>query len=126
VWAGSLQRQAAVAVGQGLGGHAVAGLGPLGLREWPLGGDTDAFTVDVDLGGLFPASADSLIGDARVVGGHLVRVVVEQDTDDLLGTSRLINRQAKVCRHWWGVSCTGWPWESQMSQRRSHRRNVAR
>ncbi len=41
--------------------------------------------VDVDLGGLLPASADGLVGDPRVVRGHLQRLVVQQNPDDLLG-----------------------------------------
>jgi hypothetical protein len=33
---------------------------------------------------LFPAPADGLVGDPGVVRGHLRRLVIEQDPDDLL------------------------------------------
>ena len=55
VRAGLLQRQPAVAVGQGLGGDAVAGLGPLGLCQRPVRVERDPLTLDVDLGGLLPS-----------------------------------------------------------------------
>jgi len=61
------------------------GLGPLGLVERAGGIERDAFAFDVDSGGLFPASPHRLVGDLGVAGGHLVRVVVEQDAHDLLG-----------------------------------------
>jgi hypothetical protein len=51
VRAGPLQRQSAVAVGQRLGGDAVAGFGPLCLCQRPLRVERDALTFDVDLGG---------------------------------------------------------------------------
>jgi hypothetical protein len=72
-------------VRQRLGGQAVAGLGPVGLGQWPVGVDADVFPLDVDLGGLFPSAADGLVGNSGIVRGHLGRFVVEQDSDDLLG-----------------------------------------
>jgi uncharacterized protein DUF4062 len=57
---------------EGLGGHAVAGLGPLGLAESAVGVQGDPFTLDVDLGGVCPVSPDGLVGDLGVVGGHPV------------------------------------------------------
>jgi hypothetical protein len=57
----------------------------LRLGQRPVGLDVDAFALDVDLGGLFPAAADGLVGDPGVVRGHLGRVVVEEYPDDLLG-----------------------------------------
>ena len=67
-----LHRQSAVAVRQGLGGDAVAGLGPLCLGQRPFGVERDALTFDVDLGGCFPAAADGLVGDPGVMRGHLM------------------------------------------------------
>ena len=84
VRAAFLHRQSAVAVRQRLGGHPVAGLGPLRLGQRPVGVDVDPLALDVDLGGLFPAPAHGLVGDPGVVRGHLGRLVVEQDADDLL------------------------------------------
>jgi hypothetical protein len=63
VRAALLHRQAAVSVRQGLGRDAVAGLGPLGLRQRPFWVEADAFTLDVDLGGLLPSASDGLVGD---------------------------------------------------------------
>jgi hypothetical protein len=59
----ALDRQAAVAVGQRLGGDAVSGLRPLGLGERPVRVDDDPLAGDVDPGGLFPAAPDGLVGD---------------------------------------------------------------
>ena len=42
------------------------------------------------------------------------------------GTSRLIKRQAKVCRHWWGVRCTGQPCSSRTSQVANHELSMFR
>jgi hypothetical protein len=67
-----LDRQAAVAVGQGLGGHAIPGLGPLGLIEEAVGTEGDTFALDIDLGGLFPVPPHRLVGDLGVMRGHLV------------------------------------------------------
>jgi len=72
VRAGPLQRQPAVAVGQRLGGDALAGLGPLCLCQRPLRVKRDALTFDVDLGGGLPAPADGLVGDPGVMGCHFV------------------------------------------------------
>src|SRR5581483_6774756 len=69
---------------QGLGGDAVAGLGPLGLPERAIGFDRYWFTLDVDLGGLFPAAAHGLVGDPRVVRGHLAGLVIKKYLHDLL------------------------------------------
>lgn len=66
------------------GDDAVPGLGPLGLGQRPLVGDGHPLAPDVDLGGRLPAAPDGLVGDPRVMGRHLVRVVVEEDTDDPL------------------------------------------
>ncbi|WP_199819170.1 hypothetical protein [Streptomyces sp. FxanaA7] len=70
VWAGLLNGQPAEAVGEGLGGDAVAGLGPLGLAERPVGVEGVSLAVDVDLGRLFPVPPHRLIGDLGVVRGH--------------------------------------------------------
>src|SRR6516162_10501914 len=72
VRAALLDGQAAVAVGQGLGGYAVPGLGPLGLAERAVGVEGDALAIDVDLGGLFPAPPHRLVGDLGVKRGHPV------------------------------------------------------
>src|SRR5215467_13252671 len=49
VRAALLYWQAAVAVGQCLGGHAVPGLGPLGLGEGAVGVECDALALGIDL-----------------------------------------------------------------------------
>src|SRR5262249_11615692 len=72
VRAAFLERQAAVAVRQGLGGHAVAGLGPLGLGQRPVRVDRYPFTFNVDLRGLLPVAAHGLIREVGVVAGHSV------------------------------------------------------
>jgi hypothetical protein len=66
-----LDRQAAVAAGQRLGGDAVPGLRPLRLAEWPVRVDGDPLAADVHPGGLFPARPDGLVGELRVMNGHL-------------------------------------------------------
>src|SRR5262249_7546667 len=63
VWATLLHRQTAVTVRQGLGGDAVAGLGPLGQGEGPRGVDAHPLTSDVHTGGLLPSAAHRLIAD---------------------------------------------------------------
>ena len=83
--AGFLDGQSAGAVGQGLGGDAVAGLGPLGLAERPVGIKSDTLAFDVDLRRRLPAAPDGLVGDPRIVGGHPGRLVVEKNAYDFLG-----------------------------------------
>src|SRR5215467_2082199 len=68
VRAALLYWQAAVAVGQCLGGHAVPGLGPLGLGEGPVRVECDALALGIDLGGLLPVPPYCLVGDLGVVG----------------------------------------------------------
>jgi hypothetical protein len=71
VRAGPLHRQAAVAVGQSLGGLGEALFGPGRVGERPAGLVSDCAAGDVDLAGGFPMSTHGVVVEAGVVGGHL-------------------------------------------------------
>ncbi|MFI8888638.1 MULTISPECIES: hypothetical protein [unclassified Streptomyces] len=64
-------RQAALAIGQGLGHAAEPLLGPGGLGRRPGRVEGDVLALDVDLVGPFPVRADRGVVQPGVVRGHL-------------------------------------------------------
>ncbi|MBF6427459.1 hypothetical protein IU440_22500 [Nocardia cyriacigeorgica] len=72
VWAALLQREPAVAVGQGLGCPGEVLFGPFGVGEWAVGGKDDVVAVDVDLAGAFPVPADGVVVNPPGMSGDLL------------------------------------------------------
>lgn len=70
-------RQAALAIGQGLGRAAEPLLGPGGLGRRPGRVEGDALALDVDLAGPFPVRADRGVVQPGVVRGHLALGLLE-------------------------------------------------
>ena len=85
MWAGLLNRQAAEAVGQGLGGPAQPLLGPGRLGQRSVGVNGNVSAGDVDLACRLPVPTDGRVVQPGVVSRHLRRVVIEDAADDFLG-----------------------------------------